>query len=471
MRKPNILLVMPDQMRGDCLSLVGHPAVLTPNIDELGGQGVLFRRAYTSCASCIPARRSLLTGQFPATSGMVGFGGGCPITAPTLPQTLRDAGYETSIVGRYMHQSPYEEPYGYNKRILGSTYIEHDDYAQMLEREAPDGLKGHGISWNGWTARPWALPEHLHPTNWTVSESRKILANHDTDSPLFLTTSFYAPHPPLIPPAFYMDRYLRMDLPPAAIGDWAAPPPNNGLGLGINSHHVCLTGEALRSAQAGYFGLINHIDDQLFWLIRDFLTLCRGGKRPWLIVFTSDHGEMLGDHHYFRKCEPYEGSSSIPFLIQGSNDLEIITGQTCMQPVALEDLMPTLLEFAGIPCPDSVDGTSLVPVLRGADKKIRPWLHGEHAPCYGQDQAYHFLADGRMKYIWRPHDGREQLFDLEKDPQELHDLATPENSAQVEPWRKRLVAHLANRPEGFSDGVKLIPGRPYGPIQSKAQHG
>src|SRR6266550_6637268 len=91
-QKPDILLIMPDQFRGDCLSVLGHPAVRTPNLDELARQGALFRRAYTTCPSCIPARHSLLTGLYPASSGVVGFKGR-PITAPTLPKLLADAGY------------------------------------------------------------------------------------------------------------------------------------------------------------------------------------------------------------------------------------------------------------------------------------------------------------------------------------------------------------------------------------------
>lgn len=462
--RPNILLIMPDQMRGDCLSLEYHPAVLTPNIDEIGGKGVHFTRAYTTCASCIPARRSLLTGQFPSTNGMVGFEDGYPIQSPTLPQELRRAGYHTAMVGRYMHQHPYEEGYGYETRILGSTYIQNDDYARMLEREVPrsGGVRGHGISSNGWTAKPWHLPEYLHPTNWTVEQSRKVLREHDDAKPLFLTTSFYAPHPPLIPPAFYLDRYLRMDLPPTAIGTWALPPENGGIGTGIDAHRTVLKGEALRSAQAGYYGLINHIDDQLYWLISEFKRKSRGAHRSWVIVFTSDHGEMLGDHYYFRKCEPYEGSSRIPLLIQGSPALGFQPGQPCTQPVCLEDLMPTLLELAGVKVPAGVDGRSLLPVLRGEGDMVRFWLHAEHAPCYSPEQAYHFLTDGRMKYIWRPDDGTEQLFDLDKDSQELTDLAGHrDRQEELVLWRSRLIECLRDRPEGFTDGRQLIPGRPY----------
>jgi len=467
--RPNVLLIMPDQMRGDCLSLERHPAVLTPNIDEIGAKGTHFTRGYTTCASCIPARHSLLTGQLPPTSGMVGFR--CrEITVPTLPQTLRDAGYQTAIIGRYMHQTPPERNYGYEVRQLGSTYVQDDEYAEELERLAPGtgGVRGHGVSCNGWTAKPWHLPEPLHPTNWVAQRTREFLQRRDRTRPLFLTTSFYAPHPPLIPPAFYLDRYLRLDLPPAAIGDWAEPPGNDALGAGIDAHHTCLRGEALRSAQAGYFGLINHIDDQIYYPMAEFRGQSMDEKRPWLIIFTSDHGEMLGDHYYFRKCEPYEGSSRIPFLIRGGGDLGLKPGMTCKQPVCLEDVMPTILDLAGLPIPDTVDGRSLAPVMRGEDQLIRDVLHCEHATCYGKDQAYHLLTDGRMKYVWRPFDGSEQLFDLDSDPRELRNLAaTAVRQTELAEWRARLIERLKDRPEGFTDGAQLIPGRPYPPLHPR----
>src|SRR2546421_4706809 len=103
-KQPDILLIMPDQMRGDCLSARGHPVVRTPHLDALAREGALFRRAYTTCPSCIPARHALLTGLFPATSGVVGFKAR-PITSPTLPKLLGDAGYTTVLVGRTMHQA------------------------------------------------------------------------------------------------------------------------------------------------------------------------------------------------------------------------------------------------------------------------------------------------------------------------------------------------------------------------------
>jgi len=267
-----------------------------------------------------------------------------------------------------------------------------------------------------------------------------------------------------------MERYLRMELPPTAIGDWAKPPVHRGIGVGVDAHRTVLEGEALRSAQAGYFGLINHIDDQLYWLLREFATKSRQAARPWIVVFTTDHGEMMGDHYFFRKCEPYEGSSRIPFLIQGSNDLELKAGLQYEGPVCLEDVMPTLLDCAGIPVPEGVDGESLLPVLRGEAGIKRSWLHGEHSPCYDEEQAYHFLTDGKLKYIWRPTSGTEQLFDLENDSRELHDLfGSGSHESEVLEWRRRLIERLKDRPEGFTDGDKLISGRPYDAVLPHAK--
>lgn len=462
--RPNLLLIMPDQMRGDCLSIDGHPVLATPTADEIGLNGARFTRAYSTCASCIPARRSLLTGMYPSSNGMVGFVGGYPIKNPTLPQQLRDNGYTTVLVGRHMHQSPPDEPYGYSRQVLGSTYIEEDDYAKDLERAHPGtgGIRGLGISYNGWKARAWPYSEDLHPTNWVVRQARQLLAEPGDGKPVFLTASFYAPHPPLIPPVRYLEEYLGMPMPPAAIGSWAQPPVGKRAEDDVDAHHTLLEGDNLRQAQAGYFGLISHLDDQLSSLIADFKARSHRDQRPWAIVFTSDHGEMLGDHYFFRKCEPYEGSSRIPFLVQASPDLEMKPGVVSNQPVCLEDIMPTFLDLAGVSIPSGVDGKSLVPLLKGKQAVVREILHGEHSPCYSREQAYHFLTDGKMKYIWRPLDGSEQLFDLSRDPTELQELSDrPDMSDTLAQWRQQLVTLLRNRPEGFVADGRLVPGREY----------
>lgn len=467
---PDILLIMPDQMRGDCLSVLGHAVVRTPHLDELARQGALFRRAYTTVPSCIPARHALLTGLFPQTSGVVGFAAK-PITCPTLPGVLRAAGYTTVLVGREMHQVPRGEPYGYQRQLLGSTYVGDDDYDTFLKQVAPatGGIRqlvaALGVTYNGWEAKPWPLPDDQHPTAWIARQACRIVAETAPAQPLFLTASFYAPHPPLFPPQKFFDACFSAPLPPAAHGDWVewahVPPP----AARTQAHRVLLAGETLRAAQAGYFGLIAHVDEQVGPLIEQFQSRSAKAGRPWLIVVTSDHGELLGDHGFFRKCEPYEGSANIPLIVAGSPELGFTRGLRCLRPACLEDVMPTLVELAGASRPAVLDGVSLVPALRGEQVTLRPWLHFEHAPCYSQEQAFHALTDGRFKYIWRPTDGAEQLFDLDADPREEHDLSKdPTQRATLQQWRTTLVQRLARRPEGFSDGTQLLAGRPYPPL-------
>jgi len=456
--RPNILLIMTDQQRGDCLGIDGHPVLLTPTMDRIAEQGVRFTRAYTTCPSCIAARRSLLSGQFPATHGMVGYRDGVEWDAPpTLPQVLTENGYQTYLVGRNMHQYPPRKRYGYDHMVVNGR--EDGDYEEWLSRVEPEGSGGYygtGVMHNDWTARPWHMPEAYHQTNWTVNEALEFLRKRDPSCPFFLTVSFLAPHPPLIPPAPYMERYLRTELPEPVIGDWAEPPENMGLGMGQSAGRVQLEGDALRSARAAYYGLINHIDDQLNRLLNPVNGLTDGNT---IIVFTSDHGEMLGDHYLWRKVLPYEPSARIPYLIRPAARSGVTPGTVVEQAVCLEDIMPTLLSIAGIDPPETVDGMDLSPLMRGGAVESRPYLHIEHAP------VHHTLTDGKEKYIWFVADGREQYFRLSEDSNELRNLAGKHNHAdRVTHWRRLLVSELANRPEGFSDGNSLIPGVQYDPV-------
>lgn len=466
---PDILLIMPDQMRGDCLSCLGHPVVRTPQLDELARQGMLFRRAYSSVPSCIPARFTLLTGRSPQSSGVVGFAAR-PIETPTLPGALADAGYTTLLIGRTMHQPAKSGTCGYQKQILGSTYVADDEYDSFLKKVAPESggiRKVVGqlrLNFNLWPAAPWPLADSLHPTAWIVEQSRTMVKETPADRPLFLTASFYAPHPPLFPPKRFFEAFLNKTLPAPAHGDWvdweSLSPEGDKSG-----HRIRLEGERLQRAQAGYFGLIEHVDAQIGPLIADFKARSEKAGRPWVILVTTDHGEMLGDHGHFRKCEPYEGAANIPFIVAASPSLGILAGKRCEQPIGLEDVMPTLLELANVDRPRAVDGKSLVAALRGTGSVPRVWFHSEHAPCYGPAQAFHALTDGHFKYIWRPADGSEQLFDLDRDPKEERDLSKNAKDRELlERWRQRLVARLAGRPEGFSDGKRLIAGRPYPPL-------
>lgn len=469
--RPDVLLLMPDQFRGDAMSGVGHPVVKTPTLDALAAEGALFRRAYSTTPSCIPARHALLTGQFPQTSGMVGYKLR-PLTVPTLPALLAKGGYATVLVGRNMHQAPESGTLGYAQQFLGSTYISDDLYDTELKKAAPESggiraiINKLQVDTNRWPAKAWPLAEELHPTNWVVQRSREVLAETPLAQPIFLTASFYAPHPPLFPPARLFEKYLNAQLPPKAMGEWVESAKLSPEGDKAGQR-ILLEGDTLRRAQAGYFGLIEHLDEQMAVLIAAFKARSERAGRPWLIVVTTDHGEMLGDHGYFRKCEPYEGSANIPLLVAGAPSLGFAKGVRSMSPAALEDVMPTVLALAGVPRPDKTDGRDLAPVLRKEKGAlVREWLHFEHAPIYNPDVGFQALTDGRWKYIWRTQSGREQLFDLEADPQELHDLsAKPEQRAMLDKWRATMVERMKERPEGFVKDGQLVAGRRYLPLQ------
>lgn len=465
MPQPNILFVMSDQHRGDTLSIAGHPVVLTPNMDALGASGTYFRRAYSTCPSCIPARRALLTGRYPANNGLTSYVDNVPIppSMTTMPRALRDAGYQTVLVGRTMHQSPPSSRYGYDQIISGSCYIQDDLYAQEIQAAVPGGVRSVGVTNNGYDARPWPHAEHLHPTSWVFNQARQFLSHADATCPLFLNVSLYAPHPPLFPPRDFFERYLRTGVPAPAIGSWAKPPnPDAIRARGLESPRCNLTGEALLACRAGYYGLINHLDSQLLWLINEFRSRSWANKRPFLIVYSSDHGEMLGDHYLLRKCEPFEGSANIPLLINGSSDLGLKPGTVCNTPVCLEDLMPTFLDVAGATPPPGLDGKSLLPILQGKTNAVREILHFEHAPCYSQEQAFHALTDGNLKFIWRAATGEELLFDLSADPLEKHNLIQHgQNLSLASEWRAKLTKQLESRPEGFVQNARLTPGVPW----------
>ena len=175
-----------------------------------------------------------------------------------------------------------------------------------------------------------------------------------------------------------------------------------------------------------------------------------GADQPTWIIFTSDHGELLGDHHLFRKVLPYEGSTHVPLLIASRNMEQKSVASDSV--TCLEDIAPTILEMAGIAIPDQVDGQSLLPIVEGrADSLDRDCLYGEHSG----PQANHWIIRGTEKYIWYAPTHEEQLFDLANDPHEEHDLSA--NSSRLEHYRKLLANRLKERSDYNYDLEKLKP--------------
>jgi arylsulfatase A-like enzyme len=454
--RPNVLLFTTDQHRGDHLGIAGHPVVRTPYVDSFVRQGAYFPNAYTEISSTTGARRVLLAGQASHACGLVGYSSAEWFPEHTLASVLADAGYHCINVGwRNLH--PTRKLYGFHSVIPHDLGEGNDDYAEWLRRQVGPWAqeRAHGAGCNDWTARPWHLDERFHPTVWTTEVTMEQIVKRDPTKPFFLWCSHLRPHSPYDPPGSFWDRYIDRDLPPVPVGDWAAKYDEEGPGLDPSAWHGRLRPDELRRMRAGYMGNVTHIDYQLGRLLE---WLRRGPDRllrNTLVIFASDHGDLQGDHHLLRKCHAYEGSARIPLLLRYPDGLDLPTGR--FEAVAgLQDVMPTVLEACGVSVPDSVTGHSLFRAIRG--EPWRAFFHGEHSPCYALEQGYHYLTDGKEKYIWFPATNDEQLFDLVHDRQELHDLAgKPEHQERLERWRGRLVERLAERGDGFSDGERLIP--------------
>ena len=471
--RPNVVLINVDQWRGDCLSIAGHPVVHTPYLDQLALEGVRFGRAYSATPSCIPARASLYTGLSPRTHGRVGYCDGVPWDYPvTIASEFTRQGYQTQAVGK-LHVYPERSQIGFQNVVLHDGFLHFarnrqrdagliDDYLpwlrERLGREA-DYFE-HGLNCNATTARPWDKDEYLHPTNWVVHQSIDFLRRRDPRKPFLLFMSFHRPHPPYDPPAWAFEMYKDRAMPPPPVGDWGeafehmADPHRPDCAVGQINPHV------LQRARAGYYGHMTHIDHQLNRFIE---VLHEFGQRDntWF-CFVSDHGELMGDHHLFRKSLPYEGSARVPLILKGPKNAGIRGGTVRDEVVELRDIMPTLLDCCGLDVPSSLEGRSFLTLARGrGDSDWRSYLHGEHT---FMGQSVQWLTDGREKYVWFSGSGKEQLFDLRDDPQELHDRARDSaHAARVGHWRCVLIRELSGREEGFSDGRELIAGRSVAP--------
>jgi arylsulfatase A-like enzyme len=457
----NILFILTDQMRGDCLSITGHPVVETPHIDDLGRRGTVFTSAYSTCPSCIAARCSMFTGLTPSTHGRLGYRDQVPWRYDdTLPELLGRVGYQTHCVGK-THFFPQRAHLGFDSmdsyeanQNFDGTYV--NDYFEWL-REKTGGLMSendHGLNGNGWDARPSHLPEELHNNTWVAARGIEFLRRRDKTRPFFLFLSFHRPHAPLDPARPFWDMYAGREIPPVPVGDWAGrhdvPVERVDAWQGRLAEHL------LVRARRAYYAQIAHIDSQVGRIMKVLGVM---GVGPTDVIFTSDHGEMLGDHHLFRKTYAYAGSAKVPFIVcpHGGAPAKLSDA-----PVAIEDVYPTILELAGVPVPERTEGLSVLPLCEGrAGAPWRPFVHGEHAGNYADDEAMQYLTGGKEKYIWFTLSGREQLFDLEGDPDELHDLAgDPAAQDSLKLWHSRMVEVLAARPEdGLSDGQRLVAGK------------
>jgi len=464
--RANVILILCDQMRGDAFGGDGNACIQTPNMDHLAARGTRFRCAYSAVPSCLPARAILWTGQNQWHAGLLGMGRGQAAVPDDYPHTLAGelakAGYRTHLVGKG-HFAPQRAKMGFETHELDESGRAEspgfrDEYRAWFHKQAgreitPDD---HGIDWNAWQSRPWHTLEHLHPTAWTMSRAMAFLAQREAGKPFFLNISFARPHSPYVPPEPYFRMYHEGSTPPPYVGEWAAVHDRPEDAADPNAWRGRMTPEQIHRARAGYYGEIGFIDTQIGRLMNWCHRFQFEAYRNTWFIFTSDHGDMQGDHNLWRKTYAYEGSARVPFIVMPPYPAREGIRRASEEVVELRDLMPTVLEIAQVPCPPTVDGQSVLPLMRGRARGWRKYIHGEHCACYSHEQEMQYVTDGREKFIWLPRIDQQQFFDLKSDPGECNNLIdSPACAERIDVWRKRLIDELAARDCGWCKGGKL----------------
>ena len=440
--RPNVLLLVSDEHHYGVAGFAGDPLARTPTLDGLAERGVVFERACCQSPVCTPSRMSFLTGKnIPAIS--------CwnnhwplPPEHRTIAHAFNDAGYETCLVGK-MHFGGKDQCHGFRHRPYG-------DLKHALGHQ-PDPIDMFPNSGGVAHAGPSRIPESLQQETVVSTEAAAFVLEHaanQPDMPWFLCASYCKPHAPLVVPSRYFQRYLGKT-PPVGLDpeDEAAMHPyvahqreNYGL-LGV-------TREQVDRARAAYWGAVEFLDDcmgLLLWRLER-----AGALENTIVVYLSDHGDLIGNHGLWWKANYYEESVRVPFLIAGPG---VAPGVRRDELAALTDLVPTLCGLCGVALPGEVDGVDLAPLLASGHVAEAPRDHviSEYYGMGMLTQPYRTGARGdsmrlirtaRYKYV--DVDGLDNLlFDLQADPSEYRNVIG-------DPARADVAADLAAR---LDDGL------------------
>ncbi len=443
---------MSDQHRADALSCEGHPVVRTPALDAIAAQGCRFTRAYTTSPICMPARATLATGRYNHNHGMVG-NLRCVVRREerqrSLGLALQRAGYVTAFVGKH-HLLPQPQGFdtrraaGFFKREFGfdhllhvggklaSKYTDCDWSAHLQELGL---LEVHRRDYRARTtkpryfAEPSPLPRDEQCDSYTGRMALEWLASRPRQ-PFFLWVSFPGPHNPWDAPGAYGTMYDPADMPPPlAWGEQFDGKPPSQRKRSEQSGLLHVDVRELQAMAAHYYGLISNIDD---WCGRIMSALRGAGALDnTVVIYTSDHGEMLGDHRLVHKGCFYEASARIPLLV--ADYRARAAGATCSAPAEIVDAYRTMLEWAGAAAPPGTFGEDLGAAARANERSDDAAFSELRSAC--------MVRAGRWKYVHDPAaGGPQELYDLEEDPQELRNLAhDPGHRAVADEARARLL--------------------------------
>jgi choline-sulfatase len=435
--KPNILFVIADQLASRYLPFHGHPLVSTPNLARLAAEGVVFENCYSTSPLCAPARATMMNGLLPSRTGVYDNAAEFPSSIPTFAHYLRLAGYKTCLSGK-MHFVGPDQLHGLEERL--TTDIYPADFGWT-----PDWrLRQERIDWWYHNMTSVLQPGIAEITNQLEFDDevaflavRKIYdyARFENDKPFCLMASFTHPHDPYAARAKYWNQYddAEIDLPriPAMLRDALDPHSRRLYDVSAMADYKVTTAD-IRAARHGYYANISYVDDLLGQLIGALEAT--GKLSDTVIVFTSDHGDFLGERGLWYKMSFLEPSSHVPLLIWSPKRF---TARRIREPVTLADLLPTLTAIGNdgvATLSRPVDGRSLYPLLLGAREDPDGTAWGEYL-AEGAIAPMYMLRRGPWKFIHSPSDP-DQLFNLDDDPDER------ENLAASHPWGVQFRAEV-----------------------------
>ena len=413
--QPNLLLITTDQQRYDAAGDAAPSFLRTPHFNQLCREGIRFPNARADCPICVPARVGIMTGKTVFGHGMDTNGPTSSVMGrdDTLPAMLREQGYQTAAIGK-MHFGPMRARHGFDEMLLP------DDYYRWMEQSGyPTKPMRHGLGQNELYPGMATVPEALTLTNWTAEQCVSYIRDRrDPNLPFFLWCSFSKPHPPLDPPEPYYSMYRNAPIPEPIFGDWSEDPR---CPIPFQRHRESwscdiIPPEIIREARAAYYGLITQIDynvGRVLAALQDDHLL-----QDTLIIYTSDHGEFLGDHHSGGKFTFHEASARVPFVVRLPRSWgDRRHGSECDALATHADILPTFLAAAGGTPGAAIEGRDLIACARTGEAPR------EFLEATAMDGLYFGITDGQWKYVFYPEGGSEQFFDLRNDPLELRDLA------------------------------------------------
>jgi N-acetylglucosamine-6-sulfatase len=400
---PNIVLVYADDLRSDGLAVTGHPFVQTPRVDRLAAEGIVFDNALVVTPLCCPSRASLLTGQYPHLTRVSVNGGELDYdTVPYLPRLMQSSGYVTAFIGKYhLGLDGRKRPgFDYWVSYAGRGSGRYRDPELIIDDEPTSSVPGFSTD----------IMTDL-AVQWIRSRG---------DRPFFMILSLMNPHGPYRPPARHQGLYGDTEVPvPASFRDPAAAVPGflRSRPYERGLHQFLEDPEELWRA---YSRMIPSLDESVG---RIYQTLEEQGLlERTAMIFTSDHGHLLGEHGLFLKRTPFEPSVRVPLIVRYP---PIASPGTHLEPLVLSiDIAPTILELAGATVPAEMQGQSFLPLARGEQDGWRreALLVDSFNPV--RYPRFLVLRSARWKYIRYLKQGvQEQLFDLREDPEERHDRA------------------------------------------------